>query len=44
MDAFFVIAAPVPAEDPASSPDGDILFADQDRLGTLGTHGTCVIA
>ncbi|KAI9057602.1 pheromone precursor [Trametes sanguinea] len=44
MDAFFVIATPVPAEDPASSSDSDILFADQDRLGTIGDHGSCVIA
>ncbi|KAI0370940.1 hypothetical protein BV20DRAFT_1052033 [Pilatotrama ljubarskyi] len=42
MDAFFVIAAPVPAEDPASS-EMDI-FADEDRLSTAGTHGSGILA
>ncbi|KAI0632785.1 hypothetical protein C8Q77DRAFT_1158246 [Trametes polyzona] len=37
MDAFFVIAAPVPEEDAAASPEGEI-FADHDRYGTVGNY------
>ncbi|KAI8972631.1 hypothetical protein BD414DRAFT_582173 [Trametes punicea] len=45
MDAFFVIASAVPAEDPASSSEDDILFADQDRLSTNGDHAAvCIIS
>ncbi|EIW57108.1 pheromone [Trametes versicolor FP-101664 SS1] len=43
MDAFFVIAAPVPAEDASAFPEVDI-FADHDSIGTNGTHGSCIIA
>ncbi|EIW57106.1 pheromone [Trametes versicolor FP-101664 SS1] len=43
MDAFFVIASPVPAEDTAASSEVDI-FADHDRLATTGSHGSCIIA
>lgn len=45
MDAFFVIAAPVPEEDAAaSSPEADEIFADHDRYGSAGNYGSCVIA
>ena len=42
MDAFFVIATPVPAEDPAQ--EFDETFADHERLNTTGSHSGCVIA
>ncbi|KAH9856259.1 hypothetical protein C2E23DRAFT_882359 [Lenzites betulinus] len=41
MDAFFVIAAPVPEEIESSEAE---IFADKENIGTNGIHGGCVIA
>lgn len=45
MDAFFVIASPIPAEEPASSSVGEIeeTFVDHDSLNN-NWHSGCVIA
>ncbi|KAI0830083.1 hypothetical protein BC628DRAFT_1416417 [Trametes gibbosa] len=42
MDAFFVIASPVPEDDVAASSEDEI-FADHDRLGTVGNHGSILL-
>ncbi|KAI0702573.1 hypothetical protein C8Q76DRAFT_802192 [Earliella scabrosa] len=45
MDAFFVIAAPLPVEDTSSSTqEFDEIFADHERLSTSSSHSGCVIA
>ena len=43
MDAFFTIASPVPAEEPATSTQ-EFDFTDHERLSTSTSHASCVIA
>ena len=46
MDAFFVIAAPLPVEEAPSSSAQEFeeIFADHERLSTSSSHSGCVIA